>query len=274
MVENARFDEIRLGTTWADVSSSSDADPLCSGSATIDWTNNAGGTFTAAGNWQGGVVPVGCDIARFTNAATYALTHSLGMTNNEVRFNASSGVATVDLAGYRWRMTNALYVGHSSPGKATVFITNGILRMRALQVGASLSTGVLTLASVSNEVLGSGAFDVGLTGDGTFIMADERTVVNASGSGNHDIGVSTGARGTVIVSNGYLGITGGFYAGTLGEGHLRVVNGTNIISGSLLVASSTGSVGSLTLSGPGAYVFSQSGLTVGGATSSIGLRTT
>ena len=262
-VDNAIFDEIRVGTTWADVA------PTCPSSSTIRWQNNAGGLFSTAANWLELAVPSACDVVLFTNAASYAVTFDQAHNNQEVRFNASGGEVSVNLGGYAWNISDVMYDGYSAPGNAAVVISNGVLNTFRLQLGAVGSSGALTLRNVSNLVTYSGGLAVGLTGTGRLTLAESGTRMDLL-SGNHILGNSAGSRGDLVASNGFLRNSGSWILGNSGYGALGLFNATGVVSEVLTVGSASGSTGVLYLADDRALFVASNRVLVGSSAGSSG----
>lgn len=128
------------------------------------WSNNAGGDFTNAANWGGGMVPGAADDAAFTNPASYQVNWTMNVTNANALFftNAGTfnGTVTQNLGSATWWITNDYRVGAGA-----VVQTGGVLAhtnesgsglfLVGAQNGASytLAQGVLltTRAMISNS---------------------------------------------------------------------------------------------------------------------------
>jgi fibronectin-binding autotransporter adhesin len=227
---------------------------LSAPAATISWTNDAGGAFSDAANWQGGVVPAENDLALFTNVASYTVTLTQGTTNGEARFSAAGGTVDLDLAGFSWTQTNVLYVGYLAGSDAQVEMSGGSLVSRSLQLG-NLSTtahGRLTLQGVTGSVVASSGLGVGMSGTGVLTLADADTVLTAFGGGTHVIGNSANAEGSLRLDSGFLSASGSLTVGNSGRGELVVGTGTGVLSSTLSVGISSGGFGRVILAGAGA----------------------
>ena len=238
--------------------------------ATIDWTNTSGGAFSDANNWMNRVLPGINDLARFESNGTYSvnLTGNLSLYS-DLRFDAASGLVTMNLGTYTYQQTNALYIGYTAGRTPAVLITNGTLNSKVLQLGANLSSGELTLRNARAVVTASGGLGVGLTGTGRLTIADSQSSINATGGSNHIIGNSAGSYGAVTVNGGSLNITGTLYSGYSGSGLLAIQSGgTNFVTGAIYLGNGAGSLGILTMDGPGAYA--SGGLNMGNSAGSAG----
>jgi T5SS/PEP-CTERM-associated repeat protein len=232
--------------------------------ATIAWTNVAGGTFSDATNWEGGVPPAEGDLALFTNTATYTVSFNQPATNGEARFSASSGLVTLNLGGQVWRQTNLTYFGYTAGADARVRAENGELETKALQLGniSATAAGALTVAGATATVFGSSGLGIGMSGTGRVVVATDDAILRVTGGGTHLVGNSAGSLGALLVSNGFLSVSGALTVGSSGQGDFQMNQSTGLISGSLLLGSTAGAQGRFTMVNAGADL-SVAGLRLG-----------
>lgn len=141
------------------------------------WQNSGGGDFTVGGNWSGSTAPGASDNAYFTNNATYAVTYSANVTNQNGYFNANSGTITLDPgSGKEWRLTSQLY-GNGAGG--TVDLISG------------------TMSSAGQLFFGNNAGN----NNNTFRLYGGAVLAMNGTYGDANFGVD-GSGNTVIISNG------------------------------------------------------------------------
>src|SRR5271170_1235111 len=105
-------------------------------SATITWTNTAGGNWSVAANWNPNQVPGISDTAQITTSGTYTVTNSATASVSVLTLGGGAGMQTLYLSG------GTFTVGSASTGNA-----QGVLNLN----GGTLSgAGALTLAGPFN----------------------------------------------------------------------------------------------------------------------------
>jgi len=200
----------------------------------IYWTNNLGGNFTNAANWNPNVVPGTADNAFFTNQATYTVEWTTHATN--VNANVERSTITADLNDSTWRLTSELRIGENNSAPSSLIVKDGFLSVAGDEwVGgspASTSRGVgnLTLMNATNQIT-TGNFRAGRTQNVTF---DTGTVWVVNGSllqtvaGSIYIG-DTGY-GDMTVSNSTIRGAHQFIGNDSGRGRLTLVASTNEVT--------------------------------------------
>jgi hypothetical protein len=103
--------------------------------ATVSWTNTAGGNWSTAANWSGGVLPTAADDVLITAAGTYTVTQDVHATVASVTLGGASG---------RQHLTNVAAV--LAVTGASAILNNGVLGLNGGQLngpGAYSVTGTL-----------------------------------------------------------------------------------------------------------------------------------
>src|SRR5882672_3858634 len=72
---------------------------VTSNSATLVWTNSAGGVWNVATNWSPNQIPTAADQALITNGGTYTVTVGVNSTMASLTLGGPAGVQTLQLAG-------------------------------------------------------------------------------------------------------------------------------------------------------------------------------
>lgn len=91
-------------------------------SATINWTNTAGGNWSAAANWSPNQVPAGSDSAVIGAAGSYTVALDVNATVGSLALGASSGTQTLNVTA------NNLTLTLNNPSSIN---TNGVVTMSA-----------------------------------------------------------------------------------------------------------------------------------------------
>ena len=166
-------------------------------SATITWTNIAGGNWSAATNWSPNQVPGAGDASVITNAGTYAVTLDIGSVIGNLTLGGRIGQQTLSTGG-----TNLAVNG------AGVVNTNGVL---------GLAGGVLTGSGLT--VYGQMNWTGGRIATGSILTVATNGLLTVSGSsGNLDFsGILTNAGTIQLVSAGIRLIDASRYGGGIGE---------------------------------------------------------
>ena len=172
----------------------------CLQAAEITWTNEAGGDFQTAGNWNPNTVPGTNDVAVFDLAAgPYTVTWSAPITNYSLRVN--QGTLTWDLQGHAYSL-NRWSTNHIGSDATTVdlTITNGTV--------ARLNPGYLGSWNYSFRLRGSGT-TLRLLADGQYNSAlypylgsGTHIIVDGSGARFGTYGYSIGCAGSIVATNG------------------------------------------------------------------------
>ena len=194
----------------------------------IVWTNNAGGQFHTAANWNPNTVPGLTDNANFTNNAGYQVSWSASATNANAYYNPIGGSVTNAIGAYTWWLTNSFVLGQNAGKTASVVHASGTL-------------------AVTNAA-GTAALIVGQTGSGRLSINGGRVLADRLYATNTSSQVSfSGGGSTAVVSMAYLGGTG-----LGGAGVVLNSSGTNVFSGPVALSNNTtvaATGGQLTFSG-------------------------
>jgi len=165
---------------------------MLTAAGTIAWANAAGGNWSNAANWNGGVVPGPTDIALITLPGTYTVT-----------FDVSDTIAGLQLGGPSGTQTLALSSKTLGLGAGSQINANGIVSLSAstlngpgsitnagqlLLHGTSAVNGALATTATSaivvqgNGTFGGGnpTFASGFTNNGTIILTDSTSSYGAT----------------------------------------------------------------------------------------------
>ena len=221
-----------------------DAD-LLTGQGSI--TVGAGGLLEADGNGIGA-------------AGTSDIVVGNGIGSTGV-LNVSGAGATVNSEGFR--------VGIGAAGQGSLLIGQGGTALvatkyasdQAIYTGGSAgATGSVTVTDPGSELLATGQFSVGLSGQGSLLIENQGTVTtgnNAVDPGEgFDIAQNAGASGTATVTGGksLLSNTGRFIVGDAGLGSLSIAAGGSVMTSPGSVAGLAGLVIANTSSASGSSV--------------------
>ncbi len=197
--------------------------------ATINWTSIAGGDWSDAGAWSGGVVPGASDDAVIQGSANYTVTVTKAEAADSLTVNNPSALVSISTGG-------ALSLGSG------IDLESGDLR---LSQGGVISGGTLSSSGGAFQFKG-GALE-GLTYDGTLDLSPASSAVTIAGAGL----VLSGAGGT---GAGQIDLTGSgssmFVAGnqTLDNATFDLGGNSNLIQLQTTSASGTLTLGlSLTI---------------------------
>ncbi len=256
---------------------------------TFIWTNQtASGQFSDFAKWDPTGIPGVNDQANFTNNFAYTLTSFL--ETGSLTFNGSSGTVTQDIgAGTTWHVSNCVFVAAGNNTTATVVNASGLLAVTNLNNTASLSlgqgaaslgrlivSGAATTARVDTLIIGNSGIGLmtvsnsaiqvrnvtvgSLAGSrGTMAVAGGSTkvasnlVVATTANSTGNVVVTSG--GTLAVTNAVLGVGNtGTVVGGGGVGDVMVSNGT-VLASTILLGSTAGGQGSLTIQSGGMVSF-------------------
>lgn len=219
---------------------SATSDPFDIGTATISWSNPAGGSWGVAGNWNLGRVPDATDVVDISLAGTYTVSLS----------------GTANLAG--------LQLGHGAGGTQTLQVTSG----STLNVAGDIDIGALGVLRLSGAAVnGGGALlnsgIVALSGASIGIPVDNSGTLTVSGNSflnatpaNRPTGVIRVAQADGCCSTASLTVATGF----ANQGTIELSNAfTSAFSAQLTLASGT------LVNTAGATIVSLGGTTPGGA---------
>ena len=234
--------------------------------ANMSWTNSAGGNYTNAANWSGGL-PGAADNANFNLNSAYTINLTGNLTNNFLGFGAANGTATFNFNsnsltliaafdGYNRFMWDLSLYG----GTNTVNLNNGTL---VLPVGTSRIAGPNGVATVncSNMTFVGDSFGVatvngGWVGNGTWNLYNSTATLTNFGVANTGSRASLNGSGDVLVGPGsVLNVVNGFWVGAYGSsvvGTITVSNGTFHANGGLTLGyAGTNAIGNLIVQGNG-----------------------
>ena len=251
-----------------------------SGAVTVD---GAGSTWTNSGDlllgWAGigslavsnggalstHVLTVGGDFSSGIGHGTLALS-SGGTVNNFDGLignsSGSSGAVTVDGAGSAWHISSDLEVGLSGSGaNGTLAITNGgaVTAGWYMGVGINGNSGAITVDGTGSSLSLLGGMDLGGGGPGGPGTGTLAITHGGSVSTNYsNIGGSDGSVGAVSVegTGSTWTASGDLLVGASGNGSLTITNGGVVTSASALgfttsIGSQAGSIGEVSVDGPG-----------------------
>lgn len=222
---------------------------------TSTWVNPAGGFYHSASNWSGGV-PGPTGTASMAAQGNYTVNLSLAATNQNVLFNSSNANVTLNLGSFVWTVSNTVKIASLSP-IATNFV--------------NLTSGTLAVTNIT----GQGLLSIGDTGYGVMNVMGGTLLVDRLYSTNNFGGMN---KSKLNLNFGVLEIKSGslikHYEGTnFGIGNtpgqimvLKMWNGTNTIDAGVpvIIGSTVGARGDVTVSGPGTYWNTIADLHVGG----------
>jgi T5SS/PEP-CTERM-associated repeat protein len=184
------------------------------------WTNSAGGTYGAAGNWNPSGPPSSSDNANFTNNATYTVTWGASASAANAAFSAPGGAVTLDTtANCAWTLSGGLTLANTmtlSPNRGTLN-TAGDSTLNYLTDftigGASGNTFTWNITGGTTKFLSDGA------------ASESANVLHVGQSGRGILNISGAS--TVVTNNNWLHI--GRYADQYCE--LNITNGGKLYTG-------------------------------------------
>ena len=194
-------------------------------SATIQWTNTAGGLWNVAQNWSPNVVPTAPDTAIITNDGVYTVTLTTSPTLSTLTLGGQGGTQTLSSLAAVLTVTNGMTVGpsgHFSMGGGTLIASGGMILQGSMtwSNGVIGNTTVLTIASnatlimpgsstktLSGTIHNRGAMILSGTGS---ISAPQGTLNNNPG-GLFELQTQAGFNGpsSRLVNDGIVRKTGG-----------------------------------------------------------------
>ena len=201
---------------------------VANAAAISHWNTDNSGSFETASNWDNGV-PGSADTAIFDRgAASYVVQFGTDVTNDRARF--ASGTVTLQPTG-----TAGTYV-LTSPA-------NSVVADRGLIIATTTGQSAMVNTYLPN------------------LRAQAASVADSAGS----TGSLNVLGGTLLIGLGNS--TTQVDVGRAGDGTMTVLNGAkvNIFSGSLVVASETGSVGKVEVAGTGSTIVPREGILLIGA---------
>jgi T5SS/PEP-CTERM-associated repeat protein len=254
--------------------------------STAVWTSPSGGSWTIAGNWQGGVFPSANTRAYFdsrvgTTQTAYTVTvpsdqtaYSLAVLANGVTMNLRGGSSNGNVTLYAPAAdpNPALLVGDTAGLATGLTVTNSAGLLKSLSfvngvVGNAIgSDGTLAVTTQRAAIASTGQLDIGAGGTG-LLSVTARGTASLSGL---TLGKSAGSVGTATVAGvspfaselDYGGAGRSLIVGDAGTGSITLSTlGVLVGSGAdrvVLGKQATGS-GTVTLSGPGTSWTNSSG---------------
>ncbi len=149
-------------------------------SATLTWTNLAGGDWTVATNWSPNQVPVTGDDVLITNGGTYAITNANNLTLDSLSIGGTNGIQT-------------LFINSLTLTNVSVVNSNGVLNWSGGYLNAPLTVALGGTLAISNTFyLAYPNYAVGtsntvpLTNYGTVVW--DGTIYSAGNAVNHQGG--------------------------------------------------------------------------------------
>ncbi len=231
-----------------------------SGSLTVG-KNNSGGLFvnTASVLSISGPLIIGQNavgtLAISDGSMVFSNTTQLGDGNTNSgaignAFGSSGSAATVTGAGSTWINNGELYVGGFGDG--SLLISNGGLVSNTNGYISATSIGVngtVTVTGNESTWVNTGFLSVGPVGNGSLLISDGGTVYATDDS---SIGYELGGQGTVTITgnNSILEIIAGqLVIGAEGNGSVFISNGGQLSNSNAAIGSSSGGVGTVTVTG-------------------------
>ncbi len=209
---------------------------------TTNWTGLFSSNWFLSGNWDASFPRQTTDGNINTVTPNATVVGSPGALARNLTVGANgTGMLTIQTGGTLADSTGA--IGNLPGGLGTVIVTGA---------GSSWSN--------------AGSIVVGGQGMGTLTAQDGGMVTSGGGS----IGLSAGSTGTVTVSgpgsSWINGLSGGLNIGSFGTGALTIANGgsvANITAFTANIGNGTGSLGTVTVTGPGSTWINSPGVSVG-----------
>jgi len=208
--------------------------------ATILWTNTAGGGWSTASNWNLGRVPTATDSVVISASGTYSVTLDTTFTGPYISVGGSSGTQTLTIAGRTLTVNGALVIGaHGtfSPTNSTV-----------AGAGSMLNQGTVTMQ-------GSSVIFNALTNQGTVIGSDVGVIAGpftTTASSVLRIGQLTGSTPQASLS---------FASGFTNNGAIELTELTNVGTYSSLLSVPSGTL----VNAAGATITTLGGVMPGGS---------
>jgi len=222
-------------------------------------TRVGGGSWSAAGSWNPGGVPIAGDAAYLSFGDGVSRTINYDYTGAPITLYSvdldladANGTAatTLSMSGNNLTVSGFEIVGHNgaacfnqSGGTNSISGENGLfVGFNSGSNGTYLLTGTGALSLSSNEQLG-------FSGSGSFDQSGGTNTI--SGGGVLDLGYNSGSTGNYVLGGtGSLSVNGNEYVGFDGTGNFNQTGGTNTITSgsSLYVGYGSGSSGNYSLS--------------------------
>ena len=238
-------------------------------SATLTWTNTAGGDWNVAANWNPNQVPGSNDTANVASAGTYAITLNVNANVNDLTLGgAASGVQTLEGKSFTLVATNAtvssggiLSLTNSTLSGSVVVASGAMLTVDGVTLGAQVTVangGELLLVGSSGSYLG-----LGVAGDTNYWLTVQSGGVFdwASGAGMTLESAVTNS-GTINLTNSTLTIYNypGYGGGTYVGGVVNEAGGTiDLWAGADIAGTTFG----------GEYLINQGTINLGSSSSTI-----
>ena len=270
--------------------------------ATKSWSNSAGGDYTNAANWNGGV-PGSSDCADFEKTNVYTINLTTSVTNDNLYFIANNGVAyTTGTVTFNFNSNSLTLLaaadgyGNRYPwtmsewgGTNIVNMNNGtlVLPRGACRIGASarnsLGVGVVNCSNMTfiGDSFQVAYIDGGWVGHGSWNLYNSTatlsnfSLANAGGAGNT---FSNGTGNVLIGPGSVLSVVNGFSVGAYGSnvvGTITISNGTLNANGGFTLGvgspgvCTSGDTGNLIVQGNGA-VYANGAVLLGYADTACG----
>ncbi len=181
-------------------------------SAIVTWTNDTGGSFTDAANWNSGAAPGGGDTAQFTNDTAYTINFPASVQVATNLFSGRAGVVTLDISGFTFTTSNLFQLAPLFSQTAIVYQAAGVLAVTNGANNAQFIVGQQGAVSffltngtlLANRILLGNAST--LTSQGTLVISGSSSVMIASnGIATNPFVVGAGANDSgsqLILTNG------------------------------------------------------------------------
>ena len=196
--------------------------------ATMTWTNEAGGNFQTAGNWNPNTVPSTNDTAIFDLIGPYTVTWSASVTNYD--FAVKQGSVTWDLNGHTYNFNGSNHIYFGQTGVLDMTITNGTVAPVYIAVNwLFMECDYLTTLRIKDAALGWNYLTIGNGG-----VSSSRLVFDGASATGSPIGggysrIGANGKGTLVVTNGAsVSLNGLAMPVWAGSGRLEV-SGTNSV---------------------------------------------
>ncbi|MEQ1904132.1 MAG: PEP-CTERM sorting domain-containing protein [Pirellulaceae bacterium] len=220
---------------------------LKSGVLNINGLHPAGSRLTSGGNLR----------VSFSGALNVTGPNAVVSSVNGIVGDNGSGQATVSGIGAQWNNSGSLFVGDSTTvgtiGTLDV-LDGGVVTSTNTRIGDFISsTGFVTVSGSGSQLQSSGALYLGFQGgNGTMNVESGGLVTNTDGFIGYDPFGQTGTSCAVTVTGGSRwDNSASLYVGHLGTGTLNVEEAGVVTSTNGFVGHTSGSTGTVTVTGAG-----------------------
>jgi T5SS/PEP-CTERM-associated repeat protein len=256
--------------------------------ATKTWTGTTNSDWGTGTNWSAAGAPASADTANINltagplvstttavattvsvgNTANGSLTISGGgvLTDTSGFIGVSSGIAgttTVSGAESSWTNSSSIIVGNSGVGTLNIQSGGAVSSVGGTFGSVAGSTGTATVDGVGSSWTDTGSLTIGSSGNGALTISASGTVSNTSSA---TIAAALGSTGTATVTGaGSSWSETGLTVGNNGTGTLTISDGGAVSNNghNTLIATATGSHGTVSVTGNGSSWSGSPFLTVG-----------